>query len=139
MKLHLDLKTPRPKGFVELDFMVANVKTYCLAGLFEDSDAPLALYLNHQGDMRYHSGKQSRVPMPQPVKNVARLWRRVKWAWDAETDRQTLWVDDMKTPIVQNSTQRKPIRKGVQHFVLYFFENQSAGLYVDNLRAVALP
>jgi len=139
MKLHLDFRTPRPKGFVELDFMVANVKTYCLAGLFEDADAPLALYLNHQGDMRYHSGKQSRVPMPQPVENVARLWRRVKWAWDAKTDRQTLWVDDMKTPIVRNSTQRKPIRKGIQHFVLYFFENQSAGLYVDNLRAVALP
>ena len=137
MKVHLPLGRRWPSGFVEFEFMVRPAKTAALLALMEADAYPSVLYLTLDGTMRSNSRKQTKVPLPRKVTTTPGRWRHVRWAWDARSDRQTLWVDDLSQPILENGTQRQPMAKGIDQLVFYFFEARAAELFIDNLRVVA--
>jgi len=138
MLLNLDLREAVPAGMVEFDFMVPDGKNARLAGLFEGPELNGAIYLNDRGGaMTYNSGKNSHAPFSPPIKTIPGWWHHLKWEWDAGTDTQAIYIDDMSTPVVAESGMRRSTRKGIDHFAVFFFENAPAEAMIDNVRAAA--
>jgi hypothetical protein len=136
MYVNLDFGSPVARGMVEFDVMVPDVRNQRLAGLFEGADLNLAMYLVDRGErMTYNSGAQSHQNYSPPVVARPGVWRHVKWEWDTSTGSQTIYIDDMKTPLVKGPGIRKKPSKGIDRFGIFFFENQPGEIILDNVRA----
>ncbi|MCK5805135.1 MAG: hypothetical protein KAI66_20045 [Lentisphaeria bacterium] len=136
MHVNLDLGKPVPRGMVEFDVMAPETRHQRLAGLFEGPELNLAMYIvDRRAKMTYHSGKNSHQIFSPPVKAEAGVWHHVKWEWDTAKSRQAIYIDDMKTPLVDAPGIRKRPRKGIDRLGFFFFEGQPAEMIIDNVRA----
>ncbi len=138
MYVNLDFGELVAKGMVEFDVMVPDSRYQRLAGLFEGPEINLAMYLvDRGGRMTYNSGVQSHQNFSPPVMAKPNIWRHVKWEWDSVRTHQTIYIDDMQTPLVDGPGIRKQPQRGIDRFGFFFFENQPAEIIIDNVKVTS--
>ena len=137
MKLHLAAQHPMQVGAVEFDFMVPAVRRQVLAGIAEGSELNLALYLVDGGKrMTYNNGESSHQQFRPDLPAQPGRWRRVRWEW-GYAGQQRIYVDDLAAPRADGKGVRRKLRQGADSVLFFFFENQPAELYIDNVRILA--
>ena len=137
MKLHLATGRPLQAGAVEFDFMVPEVRRQVLAGIAEGSGLNLALYLVDNGKrMTYNNGKNSHQRFDPDQLARTGQWRHVRWEWGAG-GQQRIYIDGSATPQADGKGVRKKLRRGADSVLFFFFENQPAELYIDNVRILS--
>ena len=135
MNVNFDFGSYIKQGMVEFDMMVPDKGNQRLAGLFEDKNLNLAMYLvDRGGKMTYHTGIQSHQSYMPPAIVKPGIWRHIRWEWNTANHNQTIYIDNMGTPAAISSGVRIPPQKGIDHLAFFFFENQPAEIVIDNVK-----
>jgi hypothetical protein len=135
MKLHLRSDTPIEQGAAEFDIMIPEVRRPVLAGIGEDAELNMALYLVDKGGrMTYNNGRNSHQQFDPPISATAGIWRRIRWEWNADTKEQRIFVDDLQRPVAEDKGIRRAFSGGADNVMFFFFEGQPGELFIDNVR-----